>query len=103
MATGRKVKERHTGIAAAGCQHLSIGWPGLFVLTPANQQQFPAMKAMLAVDPERRVAPPRRGITVEQIASGAVNDRCEVATKRYGGLKAAWLGEQELRGTKRAG
>lgn len=49
MATGRKGQKRHIGIAAGGCQHLSIRRPGLFVLSTADQQQLSPVKAVVAV------------------------------------------------------
>ena len=52
------------------------------------------MKAVVAVQPQWRIAQAGSRVTVEQITRGAVSNSVEVATKRYGSLEVLWLGEQ---------
>lgn len=94
VAAGRKCQKRHIGIAASGCHHLSVWRPGLFILSTEDQQQFPSVKAVVAVLPQWRIAQAGSRVTVEQITRGAVSNSVEVATKRYGSLEVLWLGEQ---------
>src|SRR6187397_452271 len=56
VTASREGQKRHARITAGRRQHLPIGWPGLLVLSAADEQQFPPAEPVLTVEPQRRVA-----------------------------------------------